>query len=206
MARHLRSCPERKRVIARDNAGAEDSETILHLQVQDAYSGQYWLHVEMRGSAALSSLDRYLRAIWLECCGHMSEFTSGDPRGGREVGKSAKAAKALRPGTRLTHVYDFGTSSYTSITTVDSRTGILPGRHPISLLARNDPPVIECMECDEPAVLLCMECVYEHDLAGGLCKHHAAAHPHVDYDEPLPIVNSPRLGMCGYVGPAEPPW
>jgi hypothetical protein len=22
----------------------------------------------------------------------------------------------------------------------------------------------------------------------------------------LPVVNSPRLGMCGYTGPAEPPY
>ena len=206
MARHLRSCPKRQQVIGRGSAAAEDGEPILHLQVQDTYSGQYWLHLEMRGSAPLKSLDRYLRAIWLECCGHMSKFTVGDSWGGRDVSESTKVANALRPGAQLTHVYDFGTSSYTTIKAVNSRTGILPGRHPISLLARNDPPVMECMKCGESAVVLCMECVHEHELAGGLCEQHAAAHPHVNYGEPLPIVNSPRLGMCGYDGPAEAPY
>ena len=27
-------------------------------------------------------------------------------------------------------------------------------------------------------------------------------HPHDQYGEPIPLVNSPRLGMCGYDGPA----
>ena len=52
-------------------------QTLYHLQIQDAYSGYFWLHLEMRGGATLEDLDRYLRAIWLECCGHLSEFTSG---------------------------------------------------------------------------------------------------------------------------------
>lgn len=30
--------------------------------------------------------------------------------------------------------------------------------------------------------------------------------PHDDYGEPIELVNSPRLGMCGYTGPADPPY
>jgi len=36
----------------------------------------------MRGSATLAKLDDYLRAIWLECCGHLSKFTIGGWGGG----------------------------------------------------------------------------------------------------------------------------
>jgi len=32
------------------------------------------------------------------------------------------------------------------------------------------------------------------------------AHPHEEYGEPIEIVNSPRLGLCGYTGPADPPY
>ena len=28
--------------------------------------------------------------------------------------------------------------------------------------------------------------------------------PHDNYREPIPVVNSPRMGRCGYTGPAEP--
>lgn len=60
--------------------------------------------------------------------------------------------------------------------------------------------------CGQPATRFCMECVIEHNTAGDLCEQHAQEHPHEDYGEPLALVNSPRLGMCGYVGPADPPY
>ena len=45
---------------------------ILHL-VANGY-GPYWLHLEVQGDVRLTVLDAFLRAIWLECCGHMSQF------------------------------------------------------------------------------------------------------------------------------------
>ena len=33
------------------------------LQVLDAYGGDFWLHLEMKGNATLEDLDDYLRAI-----------------------------------------------------------------------------------------------------------------------------------------------
>lgn len=76
-AKHLSACPERR--IAREKAAHQNirSETLYHLRVQDAGGGEFWLDLEMRGSATLYDLDFYLRAIWLECCGHMSRFSFG---------------------------------------------------------------------------------------------------------------------------------
>jgi hypothetical protein len=50
--------------------------------------------------------------------------------------------------------------------------------------------------------------LYEADENGVwfLCDEHVKNHPHDEYGDPLPLVNSPRLGMCGYDGPAEPPY
>jgi hypothetical protein len=39
-----------------------------------------------------------------------------------------------------------------------------------------------------------------------LCDEHAEDHPHDNYGEPIPLCNSPRMGQCGYDGPAEPPY
>ena len=36
---------------------------------------------------------------------------------------------------------------------------------------------------------------------GWLCEAHAEKHRHQDMF--LPVVNSPRVGMCGYTGPFE---
>ena len=46
----------------------------------------------------------------------------------------------------------------------------------------------------------------EQDEWGTLCDEHAKSHPHDEYGEPVALVNSPRMGLCGYDGPAEPPY
>lgn len=48
--------------------------------------------------------------------------------------------------------------------------------------------------------------MYELDKEGTLCDVHDEDHPHTEYGELPPLVNSPRLGMCGYLGPANPPY
>ena len=34
-------------------------------------------------------------------------------------------------------------------------------------------------------------------LSGLLCDEHARDYRHEDYGEPMPAVNSPRVGLCG---------
>jgi hypothetical protein len=74
------------------------------------------------------------------------------------------------------------------------------------LMARNLQPEASCIECQEPATYLCLECIIEDQVWGTLCDRHVKTHPHEDYEDPIPLVNSPRLGMCGYTGPADPPY
>ncbi len=205
LVRHLAACPERQEAIERANQRAGKEETLYHLQVQEAWYGDYWLHLEMRGSARLGDLDDYLRAIWLECCGHLSQFSIGGWEGD-EIPQRKHAKEVFEPGLELTHIYDFGTSSFTTIKVVGMREGKPLTPHPIVLMARNDQPEHTCIECGKPATCLCMECLYEEDEWGTLCDEHAETHPHTDYEDPVPLINSPRVGMCGYCGPAEPPY
>jgi hypothetical protein len=205
MARHLPACPERKAAIAAADQAKGQSQQLWHLQVQDAGWGGYWLHLEMNGGETLDVLDSYLRAIWLECCGHLSKFTIGGWVG-EDIGMRRKVQNVLKPGVELTHLYDFGTTSYTLIRGVAVRTGKPLTKRPILLMARNNPLEFACQECGQPATRLCMECIYGYDKDGTLCDEHAEDHPHEDYGGLMPIVNSPRMGMCGYTGPAEPPY
>ncbi len=205
LTRHLKSCPECQAAIEAADAGGGQTQQLYHLKVEDAWSSDFWLHLEMRGRATLKDLDRYLRAIWLECCGHLSQFSIGG-WGGREINMGRRIEDVFKPGLELEHIYDFGTSSHTMITAHDVRRGKPLTEHPIFLMARNHPPEVACTECGQPAAWLCMECMYEYDEPGWLCDEHAEDHPHDDYGGPLPAVNSPRLGMCGYDGPAEPPY
>jgi hypothetical protein len=205
MIKHLATCAERQAVIAAADRSRRPVEKLIHLQVRDAFGGPYWLNLEMNGSATLKDLDYYLRAIWLECCGHMSQFSIGG-WGGEEIPLKTRIDRIFTPDVELTHIYDFGTESVTLIKFAAIREGLPLTKHPIALMARNAPPDFKCMECDQPATLLCMECQIEDNQPGFLCDEHAEDHPHEDYGEPMPIVNSPRLGLCGYDGPAEPPY
>ena len=37
----------------------------------------YWLDLEVKADVKLEALDRFLRQLWLECCGHLSVFRIG---------------------------------------------------------------------------------------------------------------------------------
>lgn len=216
LSRHLRSCAKRQEAIAARDGGRGKDETLFHLQVQDVWATDFWLYLEMRGSATLEDLDDYLRAIWLECCGHLSSFSIGPYRYtqifddgwmiGDEKPMDAPVQRLFSPGMKISYEYDFGTTSNLVINVANVRQGKPLTANPIVLMARNLQPEATCMECDQPGEWLCMECVYEYDEPGFLCDEHADEHPHDNYGEPMPLVNSPRVGLCAYDGPAEPPY
>ena len=206
MSRHLATCAAREAALS---AATGTSTEVLRLLVRPSWAVKYWLHLEMRADAPLAELDSYLRAIWLECCGHLSQFHLGPREGG--VGKiSLKRAIGERVGVGdvFSHIYDFGSPSHSIIEIVDTRIGAPLSEHPIFLMARNNPPRRSCEDCGEEAGFLCLECsdAGDNEGAGMLCAAHAAEHPHEDYGSPLPLCNSPRMGVCGYDGPAEPPY
>ncbi|MBI3652599.1 MAG: hypothetical protein HY231_16380 [Acidobacteria bacterium] len=205
MTKHLPKCPQRLQVIAQAEQKQGRRETLYHLRVREPY-GEFWLDLEMRGTARLKDLDDYLRAIWLECCGHMSQFSVGG-FGSREIGMQRTIAEVFQPDVELTHIYDFGTSSETLIKMVAVREGVPTTPRPIALMARNRIPEAACQECGQPATHLCIECMYEMEAGSAtLCDEHTRTHPHDEYGDPIELVNSPRLGACGYTGPAEPPY
>jgi hypothetical protein len=203
MGRHLAKCPARAEKVAAATKGRP--ETLFYLRMEDAYAPEFWLDIEARGAAKLKDIDTYLRAIWLECCGHLSAFKLGG-WGGRDMAKTRTVEQIFSHYDEVVHIYDFGTSSETRIRRIDQHAGVPLTERPLVLMARNVMPQVECQECGQPATHLCMECMVEHDASGMLCDAHTTKHRHRDYGEPLALVNSPRLGMCGYDGPAEPPY
>jgi hypothetical protein len=206
LSKHLQGCGQRQEAMATaGGAKAGTEQSLYHLLVHDAYDSDFWLHLEMNGQATLNHLDQYLRAIWLECCGHMSQFSIGGWRG-REIGKSRKIDSVFATGGEVTHIYDFGTSSETLIKPVGTRLGKPLTGHPIYLMGRNKPPVEECAECGAVAEFYCADCLVDLGEWIFLCRNCRSTHDHDEYGGPLLLVNSPRVGMCGYTGPADPPY
>jgi len=79
---------------------------------------------------------------------------------------------------------------------VAEQAGIAP-RNAVRLLARNHPPPIPCEKCGAPALAVCTQCIYEG--RGWVCASHSRTHK-CGEDMMLPVVNSPRVGRCGYAG------
>lgn len=253
MSSHLRSCLRKE---LKAGTGPSSPQAGFHVAVEGAYNCDYWLHLAVREDATFDHLDGFLRAIWLECCGHLSAFKIGetevtsdapslgparpadddqdeyeddetpgsDSIGGRVAGMldtlrggnglsgfdghmgsfgrfqarsmDTPVGELLRPKLRFKHDYDFGSTTTLALRVVSELEAGFGGDY-IRPLARNHAPNIPCHLCGKPATQVSAEYAYSEE--GWLCDKCLASE---DYDGEmmLPVVNSPRTGVCGYTG------
>ncbi|HID43012.1 MAG TPA: hypothetical protein EYP30_04425 [Archaeoglobaceae archaeon] len=172
---------------------------LYHLMVDGLYRPEYWLHIEIKADAKLKDLDKFLRNVWLECCGHLSAFEIDGveyhsmPEG--EKGMNYRLGRVLSVGMEFYHIYDFGTSTELRLKVAGERMGRTEKK--VRILARNNPPDIRC-ECGEKAKWICTECFVEMENCY-FCEECAKEHE-CGEEMLLPVVNSPRCGVCGYEG------
>ncbi len=207
MTRHLESCEQRAVAQARTGSGQKAQKTrTFHLVVEGYRLPMYWMHLEVVAGTTLATLDRFLRDTWLECCGHLSAFEIGGVRYSVDAGMYAwdsggksmrvRLDQVLSPGQTCSYEYDFGSTTELIVKLVSEREAEAK-KKAIEILARNSPPRVPCDVCGEPATSICTQCIYEDQ--GCLCD--ACAKDHKCGEEMLlPMVNSPRAGVCGYTG------
>lgn len=188
----------------------KDIAAVTQIRV-DAPGTPFWLDLDVKANATFRQLDDFLRGIWLECCGHLSSFQVGHTRyvvdmsdgffgpESDERSMNTRVSAGLPPvGAAFSYEYDYGSTTELRLKVVAHRQA--PSRHEsVKLLARNDEPTWKCTECDEVANVLCAYCVYKGDAFA--CDAHVGDHPCGD-EAMLPVVNSPRMGVCGYAGGA----
>jgi hypothetical protein len=187
MMAHVEAC-----AAAHDAIG--QLQPLVVLRFAAAGAPRYWLIIEAKADAQLADVDELLRQLWLECCGHMSAFRVGR----RELAMTTSTAIAFaRPGSKVDYEYDFGSTTALTGELVGKRHGSI-GRASVRLLARNEPILWPCGDCSAPATLVCPFCIDSDDAL--FCDAHAEEHEHAAEDVYLPVVNSPRMGVCGYTG------
>ncbi len=194
MTSHLRSCIS-------ENLQSEQGDSKIFLI--KASAGPFWVYFEVDASSTLGNIDNFLRDLWLECCGHLSAFTidsvgyysHADFLEPGEKGMDISLKQVLKPGIKFRHEYDFGTTTELDLQCISERKGKV--RSKIEVMARNDMPEILCDECEQPAKEICTECLWEGK--GLLCESCVEDHE-CDEEMLLPVVNSPRMGQCGYTG------
>lgn len=205
MYRHLEACKARKTAMASEDVEALGKVRLFHLAVKGTYATDYWTHLEVPSNATLRDLDQFLRDTWLECCGHLSQFTIGRRRfvsvtdgwwNPEDRDMDVEVGQILRSGLEFSHEYDFGSTTHLDLRVVSEREGVAKEVESFRILARNEPLDHRCEECGEPATEICVFCGYTL-----LCEECAETHA-CGIDGLLPVVNSPRMGVCGYTGDA----
>ena len=183
------------------------TETAFHVKIQVQ---EMFLNLLVSGDAQLVDLDDFLRAIWLECCGHMSSFRQkgkeynidwddedgdiGEPMGELIV-------NIFKEDMVLNYEYDFG--STTSFDVKVLKAYHVSVKEPVILLSRNEPLAIMCGLCKtQPAVKMCGVHMYEEYAfyCKDCQKKHAKVCPDFKDYAAMPVVNSPRMGVCAYDG------
>lgn len=172
--------------------------TFLHLKVSGG--SFYFLHLLVPATLTFEKLDYFLRRIWLECCGHMSEFHY---EWGNKVANSKQIGSVLGVKESIRYVYDFGSTTELVVAVVGkySLTVNKKGNEEIIILSRNEAYEFLCTVCGEPADSICMECAgeLENPFYCEECSEDEDKHSCGD-EMLLPSVNSPRMGECAYMG------
>lgn len=191
----------------------------------------YFLSLWVDGKALIGDIDEFLRAIWLECCGHMSSFVNLEHKKQRgsmwdffeaekllkngqtkeyekmmedtngEIPQSRKIKDALYKNMVLEYQYDFGSTTELKISVIAEYSSVADKN--IVLLSRNEPLNIICDSCKvATAIELCTAHQWgEESMFCAKCakKHAKKCDDFNDYSS-FPVVNSPRMGVCGYTG------
>ena len=202
MGRHLVACKAKKEA-DKETTETKKIQSIYHIKI----SGYkvYWLHIEINSTATLELLDGFLRKIWLECCGHLSSFEiKGVNYSVSSMGESMfpwmmtedismdlPINQVLEVKDTFGYQYDFGSTTRLEGQVFAERRGSI--LEPVRILARNNPFIYQCAECGKMATEICLEC---DEL---FCDRCLITHGG-DEEMALPVVNSPRMGVCGYCG------
>lgn len=193
------------------------------LKIVDFYRPQlYWIYVSAPSNLSLRDLDIYLRAFWLQCCSHMSCFTGND---GKEyfphlfsnitfpnfenhfLMSNYSIEDFFGNNTTSYYSFDFGDTTKLQITVIEQINNAPKQR--FILLIQNEQPNYYCDLCSEQLII-----TYCDNCEKSFCEkcnqeYHGKAEANKMNCDPqtscLPIINSPRVGKCGYRGPVIDP-
>lgn len=153
IAKHLQTCKKRVDLYEK----AEKIEKYFELLLYGAYNKDYWLIIQIKENATLDDLDRFIRDIWVECCGHLSVFEidgvsyerePDDDFGWGEPAKSTNHTlkQVLTTGMIFNYEYDFGSTTEIMVKVLDHYSAQKQNEK-VVILSRNNPPEFACSIC-----------------------------------------------------------
>jgi len=170
---------------------AKSPETFCHIMVD---GDVMFLHLLVKGKATMEKIDRFLKDIWLDCCGHMSNFSHKNS----EISLTQKVSDVFESKVKIQYDYDFGDTTRVFLKGIKNYN--LKLKEDIILLSRNEPLKLICAKCGKkPAANICIVCDWDFYCESCSAKHEKECEDFSDYAK-MPVVNSPRMGVCGYMG------
>ena len=207
-------CEKCKQLISKTNAkqhinkcfnlDKENTPNAFQIKIQWPHTNSiYWLYIIVPYKFTLENLDDFLRDIWLECCSHLSQFVinnaiyssccePNDFFSNEEYPMTIATKKILYLGLKFKHEYDFGSTTELLLEVV----GLIKttALNEITILMQNQEPEYKCSSCGAKATLISE---YSDSV---LCE--SCGNPDSEDDDEdsyyLPLVNSPRTGVCAY--------
>jgi hypothetical protein len=182
----------------------KDKSGILFRFFSHGITGEvYFIYAIIGKKCTFTNIDNFLKEIWCECCGHLSEFREFHDAPAKKIGKSTKITN-YEVGDRFMYEYDFGTTT----TIFGEILEILDGEEnnkKIELVKQNDQPQFSCVVCKKDAEyfyngscpFLCEEC--KNKFKKLMKKTDDVESNDEDFTNITELSNSPRVGLCGYV-------
>ncbi|WP_338793507.1 hypothetical protein [Bernardetia sp. MNP-M8] len=188
------------------NYDTKSTDTYYQISIT---ADEMFLVIIIESKVSFTTLDVFLRDIWVECCGHMSSFRTKSGISIMDADYDSQSMKTplsdiYEKGLIMDYEYDFGSTTYLKVKFVNEY--ILPKqKKKIKLISRNEPLPIVCTMCKkEYAREICLVDIDYDYKDGYFCKKCSKEHAKEceDFDDyaKTKIVNSPRAGICGYDG------
>ncbi|MBN2221794.1 MAG: SEC-C domain-containing protein [Vallitaleaceae bacterium] len=161
--KHLKKCIDEQSQYGKEKKYIKRNAFLIKIEAK--YNPDYFLYILMDVKGTLKMLDDFLRGIWLECCGHLSNFYIGynefivdynehSQSYDEDLAYSMdyKLEQVLADGYEFLYTYDFGTStelklsikSYHENVYFPDAVTILARNHPIEGDEDNSPRSGEC--------------------------------------------------------------
>lgn len=155
----------------------------------------FFLHLLMPHNTKFEDIDYLLRRMWLECCGHLSDFMIDRDT----IPMNHKVGNYFYKGFKCEYVYDWGSSTYLDLSVINEYKLTLKDKsQDIQVLARNEALVFKCRKCKKDADFIHINEMYENP-EPFYCESCADKSGDEEYYF-LSTCNSPRMGVCAYDG------
>ena len=201
--RHVKSCPALQEKINYEIKANKGTRNQFIISIKPKYNkSKYCIYLSIDENLQLQHLDKFIRDVWVECCGHLSAFCIDGVRYNDNSDDlyqmNVKLKDVLSIGTKFEYEYDFGDTTEIILEVVE-QIKVSRIHSQIEILARNNENNCNCSKCGDKAEY------YQYTTGDFLCEKCAHKLDEDEFENEIEELygdyfNSPRDGVCGYVG------